>query len=101
MRGYGQREPLSEYKIEGYQMFEMALSRVREETVKILYMVQVTQEEDDLPKRREQQISLGRGDSGGARSKPKTVKRKGAKIGRNDPCPCGSGKKYKKCCGAA
>jgi preprotein translocase subunit SecA len=101
LRGYGQREPLSEYKIEGYQMFEMALARVREEAVKTLFMVQVTQEEEGLPKRREQQISLGRGDSGGERAKPKTVKRKGAKIGRNEPCPCGSGKKYKKCCGAA
>ena len=99
LRGYGQREPLSEYKIEGYQMFEMALSRVREEAVKILFMVQVTQEEEALPKRREQQISLGRGDSGGERAKPKTVKRKGAKVGRNEPCPCGSGKKFKKCCG--
>ncbi|TNF50252.1 preprotein translocase subunit SecA, partial [bacterium] len=101
LRGYGQREPLSEYKIEGYQMFEMALSRVREEAVKTLFMVQVTQEEETLPRRREQQISLGRGDSGGDRAKPKTVKRKEAKIGRNEPCPCGSGKKYKKCCGAS
>ncbi len=100
LRGYGQREPLSEYKIEGYQMFETALSRVREETVKTLFLVQVTQEEEGLPQRREQQISLGRGDSGGDRAKPGTVRRKGAKIGRNEPCPCGSGKKYKKCCGA-
>ena len=101
LRGYGQRDPLSEYKIEGYGMFDMVLERVREETVKTLFLVQVSSDEDDLPRRREQRISLGRGDAGGGGEKPKTVRREGAKIGRNQPCPCGSGKKYKKCCGAA
>jgi preprotein translocase subunit SecA len=101
LRGYGQRDPLSEYKIEGYGMFEMVLNRVREEAVKTLFLVQVSSEEEDLPRRREQKISLGRGDAGRPREKPKTVRRDGEKVGRNQPCPCGSGKKYKKCCGAA
>ncbi|GBE15932.1 MAG TPA: preprotein translocase subunit SecA [Proteobacteria bacterium] len=101
LRGYGQRDPLSEYKIEGYEMFEAMMIRARDETVKTLYMIQVTSEEDDLPQRKKQRIQLGRGESGGERAKPATVRRTEAKIGRNAPCPCGSGKKYKKCCGSA
>ncbi|NOY86258.1 MAG: preprotein translocase subunit SecA [Deltaproteobacteria bacterium] len=100
LRGYGQRDPLSEYKIEGYEMFETMMTRARDETVTTLYMVQVTSEEEDLPQRKKQRIQLGRGESGGERAKPGTVRRKEAKIGRNAPCPCGSGKKYKKCCGS-
>ncbi|UCF30092.1 MAG: preprotein translocase subunit SecA [bacterium] len=101
LRGYGQRDPLSEYKIEGYGMFELMTDRVREETVKTLFLVQISRDEDDLPRRKEQRVFLGRGGSPESGEKPKTVKREGVKVGRNQPCPCGSGKKYKKCCGAA
>lgn len=101
LRGYGQRDPLSEYKIEGFAMFAEMMDRVREETVKTLYLVKITQEEDELPVQRQQRIELGRGDIGGQSEKPRTVRREGKKVGRNEPCPCGSGKKYKKCCGAA
>jgi len=101
LRGYGQRDPLSEYKIEGFGMFSDVMDRVREETVKTLYMVQISQEEEeDLPARRQQRMVMGRGDTGHAAEKPQTVRREGKKVGRNEPCPCGSGKKYKKCCGA-
>ncbi|MEE8319143.1 MAG: SEC-C metal-binding domain-containing protein, partial [bacterium] len=101
LRGYGQRDPLSEYKIEGFSMFAEMMDRVREETVKTLYMVQISQEEEeDLPARRQQRMVMGRGDTGPAAEKPQTVRREGKKVGRNEPCPCGSGKKYKKCCGA-
>ena len=102
LRGYGQRDPLSEYKIEGFGMFEEMIGRVREDTVRTLYLIQPAQE-DDLPRRKEQKISLGRGQVGGEveGQKQQTVRRKEAKVGRNDPCPCGSGKKYKKCCGKA
>ncbi len=100
LRGYGQRDPLSEYKIEGFGMFSEVMDRVREETVKTLYMVQISQEEEDLPARRQQRMVMGRGDTSHADEKPRTVRREGKKVGRNEPCPCGSGKKYKKCCGA-
>ncbi len=101
LRGYGQRDPLSEYKIDGFSMFSEMMDRVREDTVRTLYMVKITQDEEELPERREQRIIMGRGDSGGQKEKPLTVRREGRKVGRNEPCPCGSGKKYKKCCGAA
>jgi preprotein translocase subunit SecA len=100
LRGYGQRDPLTEYKIEGFGMFEEMVDRVREDTVRTMYLIQPAREED-LPRRKEREITMSRGDQGGSGEKPKTVKRKDAKVGRNDPCPCGSGKKYKKCCGAA
>ncbi len=78
------------------------IERVRVETVKTLYLIQPAQE-DDLPRRKEQRITLGRGQVGGEgeSQKQQTVHRKEAKVGRNEPCPCGSGKKYKKCCGKA
>jgi len=113
LRGYGQKDPLSEYKIEGFGMFEAMMERVREDTVRILFLVQMA-EEENLPQRRQQHFSMTRGpleDTFARRQPPppgtgqgqpvqQTVKRQGPKVGRNEPCPCGSGKKYKKCCGA-
>jgi preprotein translocase subunit SecA len=113
LRGYGQKDPLSEYKIEGYGMFEARMGRVREDTVRILYLVQMAQEEN-IPQRKQQHFSLTRGPvedafaqdqrqappPGQGQPVQQTVKREGRKVGRNEPCPCGSGKKYKKCCGA-
>lgn len=93
LRAYGQRDPLVEYKREGYEMFEQMIHSIQEDTVRLLYHVKV-----EKPPEREQvaqPISASHGD-GGERRQP--VK-KGKKIGRNDPCPCGSGKKYKECCG--
>jgi len=114
LRGYGQKDPLSEYKIEGFGMFEEMMIRVREDTIRILFLVQMA-EEENMPERRKQRFSMTRGpmedafsqDQQPQASRPgqgqpvqQTVKRDGRKIGRNEPCPCGSGKKYKKCCGA-
>jgi preprotein translocase subunit SecA len=105
LRGYGQRDPLSEYKIEGFGMFEAMMNQVREDTVRTLFLVQLA-EEASLPQRRQQRFSMSRGvmDNGRQQSteptRQQTVRRETRKVGRNEPCPCGSGKKYKKCCGA-
>ncbi|MFO8240649.1 MAG: preprotein translocase subunit SecA [Dissulfuribacterales bacterium] len=102
LRGYGQKDPLQEYRREGYDMFMAMIQRFREEAISLLLRIRPMREREteELEARRrkqQQRITFGRGDDGD--DKPKTVKRKGQKVGRNDPCPCGSGKKYKKCCG--
>jgi preprotein translocase subunit SecA len=97
LRGYGQRDPLTEYKKEAFDMFAALTERISLETVSRLFRIQV-REEETLKKERilpKQAIQYNRGDSAEAHQ-PLT---KGKKIGRNEPCPCGSGKKYKKCCG--
>ena len=95
LRAWGQRDPLIEYKIEGYKMFQEMMDAARLEIISSIYKVQVIREgeEEHLLKKRE--VSYGQ-PSGESRS---SSVRKIEKIGRNDPCPCGSGKKYKKCCG--
>jgi preprotein translocase subunit SecA len=106
LRGYGQRDPLIEYKKESFAMFEEMNSRREEETIRYLYLFEpLTAEEQEarLKEReearrrqaREQNLVFSAGDS----ATTKTRKREAAKVGRNDPCPCGSGKKYKKCHG--
>jgi preprotein translocase subunit SecA len=102
LRGYGQRDPLKEYQREGYEIFLDMSNRIKEETVRNLFLVRIAAADDleELAPSREQEMVLSHGDSGGD-SRPKTVRRQTEKIGRNDPCPCGSGKKYKKCCGKA
>ncbi len=103
LRGYGQKDPLQEYKREGFDMFMDMIQRFREETVSILLrIVPMRQEEVDAmeEKRRRQQereLNMSHGGEEGAKKQP--VRRKHKKVGRNQPCPCGSGKKYKKCCG--
>ncbi|MBW1670413.1 MAG: preprotein translocase subunit SecA [Deltaproteobacteria bacterium] len=101
LRGYGQKDPLQEYRREGYDMFMAMIQRFREEAISLLLRIRPmrdreTEELEARRRKQQQRISYGRGDGD---DKPKTVKRKGQKVGRNDPCPCGSGKKYKKCCG--
>ncbi|MFH1491131.1 MAG: SEC-C metal-binding domain-containing protein, partial [Pseudomonadota bacterium] len=100
LRGYGQLDPLREYKKEGYALFESLMDRIREEALTTLSRIRVLRQkpaEEDLPRRRRRSMQLSHGGDGAA---PETVRREGEKIGRNSPCPCGSGKKYKKCCGA-
>ncbi len=99
LRGYGQLDPLREYQKEGFALFEELMDRIREETLTTLSRVQLLRQRpaEDLPKKKKRAMHLSHGDEG---AKPATVKREGKKIGRNAPCPCGSGKKYKKCCGA-
>ncbi len=98
LRGYAQQNPLLVYKKEGFELFQEMISRIKEETLGILFRIQIAESEkiDDIRKPREQNLTFSSGDAP-ARKKP--VKRVEKKIGRNAPCPCGSGKKYKKCCG--
>ena len=100
LRGYGQRDPLREYQKEGYNLFIDLVGRMTAETINKLFVVQIARE--PMPLQPEpapsQNLQLSRGDDQPSRGK--TIKREGKKVGRNDPCTCGSGKKYKKCCGA-
>ncbi|MBN1828364.1 MAG: preprotein translocase subunit SecA [Deltaproteobacteria bacterium] len=99
LRGYGQKDPIREYQREGYEMFMDMVWRIKEDGLMKLCLVQIQREEDvqEMERKREQEYVMSRGENMVQR---KTIRREGEKIGRNDPCPCGSGKKYKKCCGA-
>ncbi len=96
LRGYGQLDPLREYKKEGYELFEGLMGRIREETLGTVLRIQPARRIPEIQEPSRRPIRLNRGDEG---SKPTTIRRTTKKVGRNDPCPCGSGKKYKKCCG--
>ena len=99
LRGYGQQDPLVAYKREAHQVFEEMIERVKEETVRLLFHIQIQREEQVQQLRREQEEQpMFYEAAGGGSSRPQAVKKSG-KVGRNDPCPCGSGKKYKKCHG--
>ncbi|MBQ2675952.1 MAG: preprotein translocase subunit SecA [Clostridia bacterium] len=97
LRSYGQHDPVVEYRNEGYDMFNAMTESIREETTKMVLNVRIRREEDV---KREQVAKVTSEGAGGDGSVKKEPIKKGKKIGRNDPCPCGSGKKYKKCCGA-
>ncbi len=99
LRGYAQQDPLLIYKKEGFEMFNEMISRVKEETLGILFRIQIAEPEKitDLRQPKEQQLVFSSGDE--AETKKDPVRRTQKKVGRNAPCPCGSGKKYKKCCG--
>ncbi len=120
LRGYGQRDPLVEYKKESFELFTLMKERIEDQSVQYLYrlqpvMRQVAEEDTPiavgegrarpvgLPSRRNapQNYSYGAAASGGQDARVETVHRQAPKVGRNDPCPCGSGKKYKKCHGTA
>ncbi len=107
LRGYGQKNPLQEYKKEGYELFVEMIYRLKSEVVERLFRVQIKAEEEEEeveeiapPAPSAQKVVLSRGEEAGEPQKERPVTRQGDKVGRNDPCPCGSGKKYKKCCGA-
>jgi preprotein translocase subunit SecA len=98
LRGYGQKDPIREYQKEGYDMFIEMTHRVKEDTLEKLCMVRI-QREEDIEQMREQtpqNFVLSRGEETASQA---PAKKEAKKIGRNDPCVCGSGKKYKKCCG--
>ncbi len=107
LRGYGQKDPKVEYKKEGYEMFQLMTARIRGAVVGNLLRVQPrpTENADVLERqmaarRQQQRIQETHGtQEEAAQAKPQTVQRQTPKVGRNDPCPCGSGKKYKKCHG--
>ncbi|NPU84584.1 MAG: preprotein translocase subunit SecA [Syntrophaceae bacterium] len=99
LRGYGQKDPVREYQKEGYDMFMEMIERIKMDSLEKLCMVRIQREDEveRIQRRQEQEYVMSRGGDGAAAA---PVKRTGEKVGRNDPCPCGSGKKYKKCCGA-
>jgi preprotein translocase subunit SecA len=103
LRGYAQRDPLREYQKEGYEMFIALTDRIRTEAVEKLFRVQVAAETPSRQVRPARAVAaMARGGGGSltdSSPESRTIRRSGRKIGRNDPCPCGSGKKYKKCCG--
>ena len=98
LRGYAQQDPLIVYKKEGFELFQEMISRIKEETLGILYRIQISEPQNiaDLQQPKEQKLVFSSGDEP---AKKNPVKRTEKKVGRNAPCPCGSGKKYKKCCG--
>jgi preprotein translocase subunit SecA len=118
LRGYGQRDPLIEYKKESFELFTLMKERIEDQIVQYLFKLQpVPREESEaeseaparrapvaMPSRRAPanvNYSYGAAASGGQDGKVETIHRAAPKVGRNDPCPCGSGRKYKKCHGAA
>ena len=116
LRALGQQDPAAAYAQEGFDMFELMIQSIKEETVKFCYNVTVetkTERKNILgsgPERKDDFVDEGPVQGGGEmpaaqqipereRKKPETYRREQPKVGRNDPCPCGSGKKYKQCCG--
>jgi preprotein translocase subunit SecA len=105
LRGYGQKDPLIEYKREGYDLFAGMMERIKSDSLDRLFHVQAVRHEEQpaapppppVISRPQPTFILNRGEEPVA---PQTVQRSDDKVGRNDPCPCGSGKKYKKCHGA-
>ncbi len=98
LRGYGQKDPIREYQREGYAMFMEMISRIKMDTLEKLCLVRIQREEEveEIRQKQKQDYILSRGEDTPANQ---TIRHE-TKVGRNDPCPCGSGKKYKKCCGA-
>ena len=93
LQAYGQRDPLVEYKMSGYEMFDEMTQNIREETVRLLFHIKIEQKVE-----REQQAKITGTNKDDSLPKG-PVKRENAKVYPNDPCPCGSGRKYKNCCG--
>ena len=97
LRAYGQQDPIVAYRMESYDMFDEMSESIREETVRQMLTIRIKTKEE-TERKQTAKITSESGASDGS-EKGRTV-RKGKKVGPNDPCPCGSGKKYKKCCGA-
>jgi len=122
LRAYGARDPLIEYQKEAYNMFVEMMERIKDDVVELVFRMQILEQKElrgvftSLPQKTEHrefgglsatsaQVRMSQEDEGGASREEapapsRTVRHEGPKVGRNDPCPCGSGKKYKKCCGA-
>ena len=98
LRAYAQTDPVQEYKREGFEMFEKMTEAIRETTMRKVLTVRVRENEELKRKSVAKITAATAGGDGTVKKQP--VRNKAQKVGRNDPCPCGSGKKYKKCCGA-
>ena len=96
LRAYGQHDPVVAYKEEGFSMFEAMVDSIREETVRRLFLVQLRAQQE--VKREKVAKETGTAATNNAQVKKQPIRNKDKKVGPNDPCPCGSGKKYKKCC---
>ena len=96
LRAYGQHDPVTEYKEEGYKMFQAMIQAIKEETIRRMFLVQLRPTQE--VKREKVAKETGTAGSGEATVKKQPVRNAAKKVGPNDPCPCGSGKKYKKCC---
>ena len=94
LRAYAQQDPLLEYKFESNDMFNGMIAAIREDVTRYIFRVQPTSAQP-VPRQRAVNLVASHGDEGKRAAQPRRVQ----KIGRNEPCPCGSGKKYKKCCG--
>ena len=99
LRGYGQRDPLVEYKKESFATFEQMMNGIEEQSLRYLYLLQPVEDKDKVRemerRQRKQEMVMGPAEEA---PEPRRPVIRGPKIGRNEPCPCGSGKKYKKCC---
>ena len=101
LRGYGQRNPLIEYKKESYDLFEDLMNRIEDESIRFLFLLQPVdqaKQAEQIERRQKRQRFIASNQGGGDGAK-QPIKRSSPKVGRNEPCPCGSGKKFKKCCG--
>ena len=96
LRGYGQRDPLVEYKRESFEIFQAMMERIEDEVIRYLFILEPAVEQEERKARRQQDLIYTSDSDAPVKKKP--LKREHKKVGRNDPCPCGSGKKYKKCC---
>ncbi len=99
LRGYAQQNPLLVYKKEGFALFQDLIERIKEETLGILFRIQLAEPQSFEAMQQEQEQDLVYSGGEAAQAKKKPQRRASKKVGRNDPCPCGSGKKFKKCCG--
>ncbi|NCB29000.1 MAG: preprotein translocase subunit SecA [Clostridia bacterium] len=95
LRAYGQHDPVVEYKREGFDMFDAMIDAIREDTVRMIYLARVRTQEEPKREQVAHETGAAGADDGSLQKQPV---RAAKKIGMNDPCPCGSGKKYKKCC---
>ena len=96
LRAYGNRNPITEYQIEGYDMFDEMVHLIREDTVRRMYQARINVPQERKQVAQVKETNLEQAQHAGGPAGPKRVEKK---VGRNDPCPCGSGKKYKNCCG--
>ena len=97
LRAYGQHDPVVAYKEEGYQMFESMIQSIKDETVRRMFLVRV-QPQQEVKREKVAKETGAAGAADGSSVKKKPIRTAAKKVGPNDPCPCGSGKKYKKCC---
>jgi preprotein translocase subunit SecA len=96
LKAYGQHDPVIAYKEEGFEMFQAMVTAIREETVRRMFLVQVRTNQEVKRERVAKETGTAAATKSEVKKQP--VRTAGTKVGPNDPCPCGSGKKYKKCC---